>query len=154
MKALPSQPSLRAQAVKLLARREHSRNELRKKLAALGTIEEIDGVLDQLEQTGLLSDARAAAAYVRGHAARFGAARLRYGLRNKGIDAELIETSLAEDESGDEMQRARALWRQKYGNQLGTVLDAHEAARRARFMQSRGFSTEIIRKLLAAPEDE
>ena len=154
IKTQPSQPSLRKRAVKLLARREHSRNELSQKLSALGTLEEINVVLDQLEQTGLLSDARAAAAYVRGHAARFGAIKLRQSLRSKGIDAELIETSLAQAELADELQRARALWHRKYARQPSAVLDGREAARRARYLQSHGFSTEIIRKLIAAPEDE
>lgn len=154
MKSLPSQPSLRGRAVKLLARREHSRGELSQKLSALGTLEEINSVLDQLEQTGLLSDARAADAYVRGHAEHFGAAKLRQSLRCKGINGELIEASLAQEGLGDELQRARALWQRKYGSQPGSVSDIREAARRARYLQSHGFSTDIIRKLLTVPEDE
>jgi len=149
------QPSLRGRAVKLLARRDHSRAELSKKLTPLGTSEEIKTVLDQLEQTGLLSDARAAAAYVRGHAARFGAAKLSYSLRAKGISAELIEASLAGQEFGGELERARALWQRKFGPQPARdARDAKEWARQARFLQSRGFSAEIIRKLLKSPDDE
>ncbi|MCX7174798.1 MAG: recombination regulator RecX [Proteobacteria bacterium] len=157
MKTLPGgpQPSLRGRAVKLLARRDHSRVELSKKLTPLGTSEEINAVLDQLEQTGLLSDARAAAAYVRGHAARFGAAKLNHSLRAKGISAELIEASLAQQELGSELQRARELWQRKFGKHPASdVRDAKEWARQARFLQSRGFSAEIIRKLLSAPDDE
>ena len=159
MRKLPGnpQPSLREQAVKLLARRDHSRSELAKKLSPLATLEEINAVLDQLEQTGLLSDARAAAAYVRSRAARFGAAKLDYALRAKGISAEVIEASLAQQELGGELQRARELWRRKFGTkrQAGQTTDeAKEWARQARFLQSRGFSAEIIRKLLTAPDDE
>ena len=58
---------LRRKAIGLLARREHSRAELARKLAADGTEEDIATVLAQLEAEGLLSDARAAAAYVRAH---------------------------------------------------------------------------------------
>ena len=149
------QPSLRGQAVKLLARRDHSRAELSKKLAPLGTSDEINEVLDQLEQTGLLSDARAAAAYLRGHAARFGAAKLSHSLRSKGISAELIEVSLAQQESGGELERARQLWQRKFGNRPTQDLrDAKEWARQARFLQSRGFSAEIIHKLLKSTDDE
>ncbi|MFA7280782.1 MAG: regulatory protein RecX [Sterolibacterium sp.] len=159
MKTLPDDPrlALRGRAVKLLARRDHSRSELTKKLLPLATLEEIKAVLDQLEQTGLLSDARAAAAYVRSHAARFGAAKLDYALRTKGISPELIEASLAQQELGDELQRARALWQRKFGNkpQRRSPVDAaKEWARQARFLQSRGFTTETIRKLLSAPEDD
>jgi regulatory protein len=105
----------------------------------------------------LLSDARAAAAYVRGHAARFGAAKLDHSLRAKGINAELIEASLAQQGLGDELQRARELWRRKFGNkprQAHDIPDAKEWARQARFLQSRGFSVDIIRKLLKAPDNE
>ncbi|MCX7169463.1 MAG: regulatory protein RecX [Proteobacteria bacterium] len=159
MKTLPGdpQPALRGRAVKLLARRDHSRSELTKKLSPLATLEEINAVLDQLEQTGLLSDARAAAAYVRSHAARFGAAKLDHTLRAKGISAELIKASLVQQGLGDELQRAREVWRRKFDakSPLGnTPGDAKEWARQARFLQGRGFSAEIIRKLLAAPDDE
>lgn len=149
------QPSLRGRAVKLLARRDHSRAELSEKLSPLGSSEEINAVLDQLEQTGLLSDARAAAAYVRGHAARFGAAKLNHTLRARGISPELIEASLAQQDLGGEFQRARELWRRKFGERSGQDISAaKEWARQARFLQSRGFSPEIIRKVLAAPDDE
>ncbi|MBI3524974.1 MAG: recombination regulator RecX [Betaproteobacteria bacterium] len=157
MKARPDGPqrSLRLRAVGLLARREHSRAELVKKLGPLGSTEEINAVLDQLEQTGLLSDARAAHAYVRGHAARFGVAKLKYNLRSKGIGDELIAASLTQEGMTEELQRARELWRRKFGKQpSATASDAKEWARQARFLQSRGFSTEIIRKLLKAPDDE
>jgi len=159
MKTLPDDPrhALRGRAVKLLARRDHSRSELTKKLLPLATLEEINAVLDQLEQTGLLSDARAAAAYIRSHAARFGVAKLDYSLRAKGISPDLIEASLAQQELGDELQRARELWRRKFGNKPQSIYpadDAKEWGRQARFLQSRGFSAEIVRKLLSTPEDD
>ena len=151
------QRAIRLRAVGLLTRREHSRAELAGKLAALGTLEEINAVLDQLEQTGMLSDARAADAYVRGHAGRFGAAKLGHSLRCKGISGELIAASLAQEGIEDELQRARDLWRRKFGRrqpETQAARDAKEWARQARFLQSRGFSAEIIRKLLKAPDDE
>ena len=153
MKTSPNgpQPTLRGRAIKLLARREHSRAELAKKLALFGPTEEINSVLDQLEHNGLLSDARMAAAYVRGHAARFGAARLGQNLRTKGISNELIEASLSQIEVLDEKQRAGTIWQRKFGVKPH---DPREWARQARFLQGRGFSTEIICKLLKAPEDQ
>ncbi len=163
MKSRPQgpQPSLRGRAIKLLARREHSRAELAKKLAAKAanaanaaettdTPEDIDNVLDQLERSGLLSDARAAEAYVRSHAARFGAARLVHSLRTRGIDAALIETSLAQEGIEDERTRAATVWRGKFGH---APRDAREWARQARFLQGRGFSGDVIRRLLKDVED-
>jgi len=134
---------LRQAAVRLLARREHTRAELARKLAAQGTPEEIETVLADLERSGLLSDARAAAAYVRGHAGRLGAARLRQTLRTKGVPAEMIEEQVAE--LPEEIVRAREVWEKKFG---AAPRDAREWAKQARFLQARGFSAEVIRRLL------
>ena len=141
---------LRERAIKLLARREHSRAELARKLAVLGTREEIEAVLADLSESGILSDARYAAAYVRTHAERFGAARLRQVLRQKGIGSELIEAQLADADTTDELARAREVRAKKFPAMPG---DAKEWARQARFLQSRGFATDVIGKLLKEPQE-
>jgi len=136
---------LKQKAIALLARREHSRAELAAKLAPLGTREDIDAVLDELAASGLLSDARAASAYLRANAARFGKARLRQTLRQKGLDSALIDEQLAAVDAPDELARARDIWSRKFA---APPQDAKEWARQARFLQARGFSTNVIRKLL------
>ena len=147
--------SLRQQALKLLARREHSRAELAQKLSTAASQEEIATVLDQLEQSGLLSDQRMAAAYLRSHAARFGLAKLRMNLRSKGVSEELIAQCLAEGEDGtykeSEGERALQVWRRKFTQ---APADQKQWAQQARFLQSRGFSSDIIRKLLKAVAEE
>jgi regulatory protein len=140
---------LRQRALQLLTRREHSRAELERKLNAHGTAEEIANVLSQLESEGLLSDVRAAGAYVRAHAGRFGAGRLRQDLRQRGLASELVEDNLAE--LGDELERARAVWAKKFST---APADARDWAKQARFLQGRGFAVDIIRKLLKNPQDE
>jgi regulatory protein len=140
---------LRQRALRLLARREHSRAELNRKLAAYGTEEEIANVLTQLETEGLLSDARAAGAYVRGHGSRFGIARLRQDLRKRGLDPELANADMAELHS--ELERARIIWARKFS---AAPVGASEWARQARFLQGRGFATEVIAKLLKNPESD
>ncbi len=140
---------LKARAIRLLARREHSRAELARKLAADGTQEDIEAVLAELTASGLLSDARYAEAYLRGNAARFGAAKLRQTLRAKGIPSELVEQQLADTDAPDELSRAREIWARKFGT---APADAREWARQARFLQSRGFAVDVIRKLLKDPE--
>lgn len=134
---------LYALAVKLLARREHTRVELMRKLAAHGTPEEIEMVLNRLAAAGLQSDARFVESFVRSRAERLGSARLRQALRNKGIAAELIEAQVAA--LPDELERARAVWAKKFP---APPSDAREWARQARFLHSRGFSSGTIRKLL------
>ena len=71
---LETQKELRSRAIKLLARREHSRVELARKLGRYGSEDDIQTVLANLQTCGLLSDARYAEAYVRSNGARFGAA--------------------------------------------------------------------------------
>lgn len=144
--------SLRAQAIRLLARREHSRAELAMKLSGrvpAGELKETDGqlneVLDLLEQQGLLSDVRAAQSYVRSHALRFGRSRLWHDLKSRGIPESMIESSLAQSELGDERQRAESVWRAKFD---AVPLDAREWAKQARFLQGRGFSVDVIRSVL------
>lgn len=134
---------LRQRAVRLLARREHTRAELARKLAAHGTPEEIDTVLNELARAGLQSDARFAESYVRAQAARLGAARLRQTLRTKGVEAALIDAQVAG--LPGEIDRARTVWARKFA---APPADAREWAKQARFLQGRGFSVETIRKLL------
>ncbi len=137
---------LRSRAIRLLARREHTRAELLDKLAAHGTPEEIDIVLADLERSGLQSDTRFAESYLRGHATRFGAARLRQTLRTKGVAGDLIEEQVAG--LTDEIGRAREIWTRKFTT---VPADAREWARQARFLQSRGFASDVIRRLLQEP---
>ena len=139
---------LQQRAVSLLARREHTRAELARKLSPHGTAEEIATVLNELARTGLQSDARFAESYVRSQAARQGAARLRQTLRTKGVATELIESGLID--LPDEMERAREVWGKKF---TAPPTDAREWAKQARFLQGRGFSTEVIRRLLKDIEE-
>ena len=134
---------LSQRAVRLLARREHTRAELARKLAPYGTNEEIETVLNELGRSGLQSDARFAESYVRSQAARLGAARLRQTLRTKGVAAALIDASVAALPHEDE--RLHAVWEKKFGT---PPADAREWARQARFLQGRGFAVETIRKFL------
>jgi regulatory protein len=142
---------LRQLAMRLLARREHSRVELERKLSRIGSTEDIAEVVNHLQQSGLLSDVRYAESYVRSHGARLGAARMRHVLRGKGVDGEVVAASIASADLPDELERARALWLRKFGEPSA---DKKEWARQARFLQARGFSSEVIRRLLKDPKGE
>lgn len=140
--------SLFARAVALLARRDHSRAELAAKLRR-GLNEsddagEIDQVLDKLERDKLLSDERYAGTVTRTRAERFGDARIRFDLKSSGVKPETAERAVA-GLHGTELERARSVWARRFGNLPTTP---HERARQARFLQSRGFSGETIRKVL------
>lgn len=143
--------SLRERALRHLARREHSRAELARKLGPHGSAEEIDDVLDRITELGLLSDHRFAEAWVRSKAARFGTARLRRELAQRGVGRDTIDAALGAETVEDDVERARTVWRGKFG---AAPADAREWARQARFLQGRGFGTDVIRKILKENPDE
>ncbi len=144
--------SLHERALRCLAQREHSRAELARKLGTLGSEEEVSAELDRLIELGLLSDARFADAYVRAKAARFGASRLKSELARRGVGAEQIGLAIADNCPESEFERACDIHRRKFA---AAPADAREWARQARFLQGRGFSTEIIRRVLKEhPGDE
>ena len=145
------EPSLRERALRHLARRDHSRAELTRKLAAHGDADEIDAVIERMGELGLQSDTRYAEAFVRGKAGRFGASRLRSELARRGIDRDLIDEAIAGECVESEADRARAVLRGRFTE---PPADAREWARQARFLQTRGFAPDLIRKLLKEPYDE
>ena len=142
----PDSPAeLKARALRLLARREHSRAELARKLApraeSSGALERL---LDELAQKKQLSDERYAEARARQLARKYGTARIAHDLRAKGIADETAAAASA-GAGGDEDERAREILRRKYSSPPATL---EERARRARFLQSRGFSYEVIRRVV------
>ena len=143
--------SLRERAVRYLARRDHSRAELARKLADHGTSEEIEDVLNRMSELDLLSDRRFADAWVRGKAARFGTTRLRHELARRGVAPETVDEAIDAECGEDDLARARAVWRAKFRS---APADAREWAKQARFLQSRGFAGDVIRKLLKETPDE
>jgi regulatory protein len=131
----------------LLARREHSRSELLDKLISKGcAIEVAEPALDELEQDNLLSDERFVESLVQTRQAQgHGPIRIRHDLRQKGIADGLIDQWL--DARGEQWLEIISLVRsQKFGNSLPD--DYPERARQARFLQSRGFTAEQIRRAL------
>ena len=138
-------PSLRSRAIGYLARREHSRAELMQKLAPHVEDEsEVIALLDDLERRGFLSDARFAAEFVRAKSRRFGAVHIAYALREKGVSQETIDEVLAAVIDG-ELELAHRAWQAKF-DALPASLD--ERAKQTRFLVGRGFSSEIVRKVL------
>lgn len=137
---------LRDKALAYLARREHTRLELARKLLHAGYAEEeINTVLDELSQRGWLSSKRFAENFVTQKQARFGSQKLAYELRQKGVEESIVQQTLAEAKE-TELERAREVWRRKFGH---PPADQKEKARQVRFLQSRGFNADSIRRILA-----
>jgi regulatory protein len=137
--------SLRARALSYLAAREHSRLEMARKLARHDEDSEaIDALLDTLELQGLLSTDRYVASVLHRRAPRLGAARLRQELRAKGVPDDAMRNSL-QGLAETEEARAREVWQRRFG---APAADQRELARQARFLLARGFSGEIVRRVL------
>lgn len=160
MKKRP-EPSLRSRALQYLARREYSRTELAAKLRPFAEVEDdfeqlqpvdLDALLDDLVTSGYLSDERAATQLLHARRRRFGTQRITHEMRQKGIPEELIEDVLPELKES-ELETAREVWQRKFGSHIHDPHDAKERARQMRFLQSRGFSLDVIFKVLKSPED-
>ncbi|HMN78156.1 MAG TPA: regulatory protein RecX [Burkholderiaceae bacterium] len=177
--------SLKARALQLLAQREHSRLELRRKLLAHAErlareqaadearagpgsdapgepaatrsrrappspqIEaEVDALLDELAASGIASEARFVETRVRARAARHGNLRIVQELARHGLQLSADE---ARDLKASEYARAKAVWLRRFG---APPSDAAGRARQMRFLAARGFSADIVRRLLRGADDD
>ncbi|WP_324779252.1 recombination regulator RecX [Thiobacillus sedimenti] len=143
----PEAGELRERALRLLARREHSRAELARKLEQAGfAAEDIAPLLDDFEARTWLSDRRFAESWVADHRAKAGSVKLAYDLRQRGVADEVIQAVLRESRDS-EIERAREVWLKKFHC---VAADASEKAKQMRFLQSRGFSPDVIRSVITA----
>jgi regulatory protein len=141
--------SLRARALKALTRREHSRQELRAKLQPFAEeAEQIEALLDELERRGWLSEARFIEQLTTIRRRKFGAPRILHELRQKGVSATALEAAQARLTAG-EFEAAHAVWLKKFGKFPAT---AQEHAKQSRFLAGRGFSAEVVHRLLRGEE--
>jgi regulatory protein len=145
------QPSLKGRALALLARREHSRKELERKLAEHETEPgQLRQALDELQARGFIDEGRVVESVLHRRAPRLGAQRIRQELQAKGLDAERVAAALASLKA-TEVERARAVWRAKFGT---LPQDAAERGRQARFLAARGFGGEVVRRVLGGLDDD
>ncbi len=150
---LDSPAAVRRAAMDLLARREHGRVELTRKLRQRGAAAElIDAALDRLSDEGLLSDSRYLESFVRSRAlAGYGPLRIREELAQRGLARDAIERALR-DGDFDWNAQLREVWQRKFAGQLPG--DARERARQGRFLSYRGYSLEMIGRLLRGVADD
>jgi len=141
------QAQVRDRAWMLLTRREHSVEELRQKLVQRGfDSQAVDSVLADLKKRGDVSDVRFAETMI-SHRAKsgYGPAYIRQELRKKGISPDLVASTL---------DSADICWREiatlKYTARFAgePILDYKEWARRASYLQRRGFDSQIIVEIL------
>lgn len=137
--------SLKGRALRYLAAREHSRAELERKLRPH---EEEPGqlarVLDELQAKDFISETRVIASVIHRRAGRFGAARIKYELQQKGLGADAVAEAV-DSLKISELERAYEVWRKKFDS---PAADAAERAKQIRFLAARGFGGEVIHKVI------
>ena len=140
-----TEPSLRTRAMRFLARREHSRAELQRKLASIAVEgDDVEALLDELAGKGWLSDARYAELAVRSKARRFGPLRVAHQLRAKGVGDETIALAVASAGADGEANLER-IWASRFSAAPG---DERQRGRQVRFLQGRGFPLGDILRFL------
>ncbi|RON39636.1 recombination regulator RecX [Pseudomonas brassicacearum] len=140
--------AVRRTAMDLLARREHGRVELTRKLRQRGALPEmIDTALDRLTEEGLLSESRYLESFVSYRSrSGYGPLRIREELSQRGLQRTDIELALRE--SGINWQeQLEETWRRKFSGHL--PIDARERAKQGRFLSYRGYSMEMISRLFS-----
>lgn len=137
--------TLRQRALAALARREHSRAELGRKLAPhAADRDELEALLDALERERLLSDARFAESLTHRRMERYGRLRILRELGEHRVAPELVagHASALRD---SEFERCQAVWAKKFGT---APADLAERARQTRFLAARGFDGAVIARVL------
>ncbi|WP_159915336.1 recombination regulator RecX [Pantoea sp. 18069] len=144
--------SLKGRALRLLAQREHSRLELERKLAGhVAEGDDLAAVLDELEARDFINPERVAQSVAYRRGSKLGTARVVQEMRSKGLDDDTVRAATQELRA-TEWPRAHAIWRQRFGAPADSPQDK---LKQMRFLASRGFSGEIVRKVVAGqvPED-
>jgi regulatory protein len=137
--------SLRSRALSLLARREHSRAELARKLAVHADVNDNVGeILDELAAKGWLSDARFAEQVARAKARRYGPVKLAHYLKSRGVEPESITAGIRAA-GADGTASLEQVWRSRF---RALPQNEREKARQVRFLLGRGFRNEEIFRFL------
>lgn len=140
--------SLKARAVDLLSRREHTRLELKRRLAPfVQEGDDLDAVLDELAGKHWQSDSRFAEQFADSRSRKYGSRRIAMEMRERGVDADTIKATLS---GRSDLATARQLWRKKFGQ---PPTDAAERAKQMRFLASRGFAMDTIRQVIKGSDD-
>jgi regulatory protein len=144
---------LRQRALDYLGKREYSYAELGQKLKSYleedESFEQITEILEDFKKRGWLSDARFTEQIVHARSHKFGVSKIANELREKGVASDLIETAI-EQVKENELENATEIWRKKFKQAPSSREDW---ARQARFLQSRGFGFDVIKKVLNNTKD-
>ncbi len=137
---MKSSISASARALRLVARRDYTRFELRAKLAPhVEDAVELEVLLNDFTDRGWISEPRVVEQLLHAKSARLGASRIRHALIKRGIPEDLIGPALVRLKES-EPDRARSVLARKFS---AAPLTPSERARQVRFLQTRGFSFQV-----------
>lgn len=139
-------------AVSLLSRKDYSNNGMRRALHHLSddgmTVEE---VIVRLGDNNYLNDQRMAENMVsRLLRKQYGPLRIRLELRQKGIEQDVADKAIS-DSGVDWFQMASDSRRKKFGDERPA--DVNEKIRQMRYLQSRGFTMDMINEAMTSQAD-
>lgn len=138
--------SLKSKALDFLSRRDYSYRELFQKLLKYSVDEdEIKAVLDEMVAKKFLNEKRYIENFIHSKSRKYGSRKINYLLQEKCQDRELISQIYRAQEI-DELVVARQIRERRFGEEIPTI--PAEKNRQFRFLLNRGFSPEIINKLL------
>ena len=150
MARLAMKPSLKGRALRLLSQREHSRKELEQKLKSHEeTPGELAEALDFLAAKDFINEKRVVDSVVNRRSTKLGAARVRQELMAKGLPADDIAEAV-QTMRGTEFERALGVWRKKFG---AAPSDASERGKQVRFLVSRGFAADVVRRIVSGADE-
>jgi regulatory protein len=148
-------PSLMGRALRYLSRREHSRQELRKKLLPYAESDiELDELMTKLEAQSWLSDERFAESLVRRKSERYGSLKIVEELKQQGIEADSL-FEIKERLKVSDAMRAWELWQRKFDSMV--TKDPKEKSKQMRYLVSKGFPLSVVTKIVAgrfSPSEE
>jgi len=138
-----------AQALKFLARREHSTYELVKKLLSKGFEQDvIDQTIKRLLASLYISDARFAEMLARSRVSQgYGPIRIRHELSHQHQISSDIITAAIDVESPDWQELAQAQLNKRFHGE--PPQDFKTRQKQQRYLYQRGFSMEVISALIA-----
>lgn len=145
------QLSLKGRALRYLSMREHSRLELRRKLARHAEEgEDVEALLDLLEAANWLSQERFSEALIHRREARYGNSRIVAELQSHGVGGAALQELKAGLVEG-ETERAREVWRRKFGD---VASDPAQRNKQVRFLMQRGFSQRAVQAAIKGYEPD
>jgi regulatory protein len=139
-------PSLMGRALRYLSRREHSRQELRKKLLPYAESDiELDELMAKLEAQSWLSDERFAESLVRRKSERYGSLKIVDELKQQGIEGDSL-LEIKERLKVSDAMRAWELWQRKFDSTF--TKDPKEKSKQMRYLVSKGFPLNVVTKIV------